>query len=815
MTRRRIHLICNAHLDPVWQWRWEEGAAEALNTFRTAVEMLHEHPDLIFNHNEAVLYEWVRRYDPRLFRDIQELVRRKRWHISGGWYLQPDVNLPPIESIVRHIREGRRFFKAYFDAEPYVAYNFDSFGHGGGLPQVLRQAGYEMYVHMRPDAADLTLPADLYRWRGVDGTEIPVQRIEVGLYHTEYGNIDQRISEGVALAAKLDRDVAVFWGIGDHGGGATREDLERIDARIRLEDGVEIIHSTPELLYEALREEIRHAPVVEGDIQRIWTGTYTSLSRIKRRAQQGLSQLVQTEALATAAWWLHDAPFPEEALTEAWRNHLFNDFHDVLPGTCTEPAEREALEIYGRTAETLRRIRLGTAVHFQHGPAERAYLPVTVQHANPAARQVPVEVECMISHRPKWSGRWHLRLYTPDGREMPCQEEQPEALLPFNDWRRRVVFFPELPSLGAASYRLELHEGTREQAASEPALSHTVDPTSGLVTHLGAEGSNLLTGPLLQPLVVEDLGDSWGTDAWAYRTVLGAFEADERGAVLIEQGPIRTIHETTFRYGRSEIVAQTIAYAAWPVLELRFRIHWHEERRRLKLAVPTTFRTERVECEIPGGTIERPADGDEHVHGRWFVVEGTVGDTPVALAVVNDGQNGLDVADGEVRLSVLRSAAYCHHKDFDLGASRRFKYMDQGVHDVRLLVTYGDPEAVRSRLPGLAEWLTAPPVALAHLPAGSPAASADAAQPEGRGDVLADLLTVSPDSVRMLACRPGADGVSLIVRLQATRRAETEATVVLGTPAAEIELRFRPLEIKTIRVDRSGRWQEVHPITEQ
>jgi alpha-mannosidase len=97
MSDPSVHLICNAHLDPVWQWRWEEGCAEALSTFRTAVQLLEEHPSLIFNHNEAVLYLWVKEYDPELFASIQRLVRQGRWVISGGWYLQPDVNLPGTE----------------------------------------------------------------------------------------------------------------------------------------------------------------------------------------------------------------------------------------------------------------------------------------------------------------------------------------------------------------------------------------------------------------------------------------------------------------------------------------------------------------------------------------------------------------------------------------------------------------------------------------------------------------------------------------------------------------------------------------------
>ncbi len=90
MRRPTVHLICNAHLDPVWQWRWEEGCSEALSTFRSAVRVLETHPQLIFTHNEAVLYRWVQTYDPGLFREIQALVKEGRWCIGGGWYLPPE-----------------------------------------------------------------------------------------------------------------------------------------------------------------------------------------------------------------------------------------------------------------------------------------------------------------------------------------------------------------------------------------------------------------------------------------------------------------------------------------------------------------------------------------------------------------------------------------------------------------------------------------------------------------------------------------------------------------------------------------------------
>ena len=148
---------------------------------------------------------------------------------------------------------------------------------------------------MRPQSNELILPSDLYRWRGVDGSEILTYRIAVGLYHTERDNLLQRLEEGTELARRMKRDVPVFWGIGNHGGGPTEEDLDTIDAFIGRTTEVRIRHSTTELLYRAFRPLAASAPVVDGDLQRVFTGCYTSLSRLKRRAVTSLAEVVQAE----------------------------------------------------------------------------------------------------------------------------------------------------------------------------------------------------------------------------------------------------------------------------------------------------------------------------------------------------------------------------------------------------------------------------------------------------------------------------------------------------------------------------------------
>jgi alpha-mannosidase len=780
-----------------------------LSTFRTAAALLKEHDDLIFNHNEALLYRWIKEHDSSLFEEIRRLAEAGRWAVSGGWHLQPDINLPGTESLIRHIEEGQRFFQQYFHAAPRVAYNFDSFGHSGGLPQILVRNGYRMYIHMRPQPDQLDLPSDLYRWQGVDGSEILCYRIAVGLYHTEYDNLEQRLAEGVDLALKLQRDVPVFWGIGDHGGGATRRDLAEIDAFVAGEGRVKIVHSTPDRFYRAVRLAGETAPVFHGGLQRVFTGCYTSLSRLKRRAVESEGLLLQAEAGAAAAFWTEASPFPKERLARAWRDHLFNDFHDILPGTCTEPAERDALDRYGRASESAREIRLKAIAGFNHGAAEEHTIPVTVLNTTPGLGKTPVEVEFMLDHRPRRTGEWHARLFRTDGTPIVLQEEQPEALLPFNGWRRKLVFRDRLPDVGVARYFIEVREGRVPVRKSKPALNLLFSRKSGLVEKLSApQGGQVLSGSLMRPLKIEDTADSWGTDRSAYREGGGTFRVIPESVGIVEQGAVRTIYESVFRSGSSRIVMHTISWAGRAVLEYRLRIHWNEERKRLKLSLPTVLGSGHAICEIPGGTGQRPGDGQEHVHGRWLRLDGIAQDRKVSLGVAHTGMHGFDLRDGELRLSVLRSAAYCHEQGFELGSFPARKFMDQGIHDVRLLVMLGDTSKVRRRLPALADSLSSPPYALAHWPFGSYPGARGNSKEKRSAQAFQEMLSLKPENVRLLAFKPARDGRGLIIRFREAAGLRTKFKLDMRGLDTACEGEMRPLEIKTLRVSRAGKVRE-------
>lgn len=806
MSKPTIHLICNAHLDPVWQWQWEEGCAETLSTFRNAVNILKEDKDLIFNHNEAMLYRWILKFDPSLFDEIQKLVRAGRWTIGGGWYLQPDVNLAGTESLIRCISEGRHFFKKYFNAYPRVAYNFDSFGHGAGLPQILQKTGFQMYIFMRPEPENLRLPSDFCRWQGSDGSEIMILRIEIGLYHTEEDNIEQRLQEAVEMALRLNRDVPVFWGIGNHGGGATREDLSRIKKFIAKEKRVEIKHSSTELLYQALKVYANEAPLVKGDLQNIFPGCYTSLSRLKRRANRSLHLLLQTDYLRTLTWWLLEQPYPETLLSELWQDHLFNDFHDILPGTCIEPAEQDALDQYGKIEQSARKLQLEAAVFLNRGKYQTAYLPLTIINSSDIAEAVPVETEFMISHRPKWTGQWHVQLKDANDNPVTIQEEQPEALLPFHEWRRKICFMARLPAGGIKHFFAEAIEGRISRKPIQPALNISLDE-QGFVNHLRDDNdAEYLNGPILRPLVVEDTCDAWGTECLSYRKITGTFDLEKGSHQILQQGPVRTIYESVLRYNRSRLQLNTIFYSSWPALEFRIRLNWHEEQKRLKLPIPLALSSAKITAEVPGGITTYDADGLEHVHRQWLMIE----EDDRALGIVHNGLHGFDFKNGELRLSALRSAAYCHERGFRIDPYPLRKFMDQGTHEFRILLTIGKPSELQSKLSRLAKWLTAPAPVFTYLPVGSYKSEKTTRFPEDQF-----FVKIEPDNIHLITLKPSQDGQALILHLQEKSGIQQNARINLGQPDVSVPIKFRPYEIKAVRVEKNGKTSEVDIINEK
>ena len=345
-----IHMIGNAHLDPVWLWGWQQGADEALATFRSAADRCDEYPEFIYTRGEAWLYRLVERLDPALFARIRQLVEQGQWHITGGQVIQPDANLPTAKGWQRQLLHGQRYFLDRFGIRPTIAYNVDTFGHPVTLPDILQAAGCVGYVFHRPTPLQVNLPGNVFRWHGPGGGEVLGMRI-VPAYVTFGADLEEQILAASRAVTPGLEHVMCFYGVGNHGGGPTKAHIEYIRDHLHAFPDIELRFSTPEQFYTAVRPCWDRLPLVDAqlELQHTFPGCYSVMHTIKQQQTRTEHLLDQGQRVIESF-----VPYPEERqrlqekLDAAWEDLLFTQFHDILAGACISQAYESVRAMQGR-----------------------------------------------------------------------------------------------------------------------------------------------------------------------------------------------------------------------------------------------------------------------------------------------------------------------------------------------------------------------------------------------------------------------------------------------------------------------------------
>src|SRR5690349_16795403 len=321
---KKLYMIGNAHIDPVWLWPWQEGFHEVKASFRSALDRMKEYPDFKFVSSSAAFYEWVENSDPAMFAEIKQRVAEGRWQIVGGWWIQPDCNIPGGESFVRHSLYAQRYFQEKFGVMAKVGYNVDSFGHNSTIPQILKKSGMDYYVFMRPGPHEKGLPNRLFWWESDDGSRVLAFRIPF-----EYCTWGKELSQHIArsaneLKAPFD-DLMCFYGVGNHGGGPTKENIESIQ---KLNDDPTyptLVFSQPEQYFADMLAKNLPIPVVHDDLQHHASGCYAAHSGVKQWNRQAENLLIAAEKFSAIAECVTRQPYACD-LAEAWKRVLFNQF---------------------------------------------------------------------------------------------------------------------------------------------------------------------------------------------------------------------------------------------------------------------------------------------------------------------------------------------------------------------------------------------------------------------------------------------------------------------------------------------------------
>ena len=676
----RVHMIGNAHIDPVWLWPWQAGADEALATMSAAADRCDEYPEFIFTRGEAWLYQQIEKLNPGLFRRIRKHVERGQWHITGGQFLQPDLNLPTEAGLHRQIAHGHRYFRDRFGVAPTIGYNVDSFGHTASLPDILVAHGYTGYVFRRPEQHQVPLAANTFVWRGIKGGEVVAFRITPG-YVANFAELTGQVKIAIDGADPAIGHTMCFYGVGNHGGGPSKAMIEWILAHRHNFSGHELVFSTPQAFMDAIADKRDRLPRVSIELQHTFPGCYSVMHDIKSAQRRGEQLLDQAERAATAL--ADDEPERRDLLARidrAWDDLLFTEFHDILTGTSIPSAWGSVRAMQGRARIVAEEVLFEVTRRwsFRALPRVNEHQIVAI-NTNDAPFRGFVEAEPYLDFD-DWRARW---LSDERGKRVRFQEVQPEA----NQLIPRILFPAEIPAGGARQFQVRGDRPPKNKPArrvittSKRNLSNgilEVSLGSGGITGIAFRGVNVLGRGGIGLHLRHDSTDTWTfhTDRWdeAVEARLG------RGNWKVEEsGPLRGRVRMDARLRNSRVTWTVSLCEGEPCIDIELTVNFDERFTLLQMPVHLAGRPSRWVDGIAGGHIARSVGPTEWPYLGWSRV--TVGRTDVGL-VTNDAYS--HSVNGRLwQPTLLRSPKMAWGGGQPVTYAGRDHHTDQGVHTFR------------------------------------------------------------------------------------------------------------------------------------
>ncbi len=330
-TAKGFQMMCvaHAHIDMNWLWGYAETVAITLDTFKTILNLMKEYPDFKFSQSQAAVYKIVEEFNPKMLEEIKLRVKEGRWEVTASTWVETDKNMPNGESLARHVLYTKRYLSKLLDLEPdllQLDFEPDTFGHNENVPEILAKGGVKYYYHCRGSEEH-----NIYRWQAPSGSSVLSYREPLGYSASIDGDIALIVPEfctrhGINSMLKV-------YGVGDHGGGPTRRDLERLLEMNHWPVFPTIKFSTFGEFFRMLDGIGKKLPVVEKEINFVFTGCYTTQARIKLANRISEAKLYNAEAYSALSTVFTDGIYPEDNYRKAWERVLFNHFHDILPGS--------------------------------------------------------------------------------------------------------------------------------------------------------------------------------------------------------------------------------------------------------------------------------------------------------------------------------------------------------------------------------------------------------------------------------------------------------------------------------------------------
>jgi alpha-mannosidase len=680
----KVRIVGNSHIDMAWLWPWTETVEVVRNTFQSVLDLMREYPDFKFTMSSARTYEWIQEKYPDMFHQIEQRVKEGRWEIIGGMWVEPDLNMPDGESLVRQILVGKRYFQKNFGVDVKIGWNPDSFGYNYQLPQIYKKSGMDYFVTQKLMWAHefTTFPYKYFWWQAPDGS-----RLLTYFPHDYADGID-----AIPLAGQIavwmpsiygktipeKPEMMHLYGVGDHGGGPTRVMLDHAE-QLRAPDAV-----FPKLEFSFARDFFAEmekklpgmtVPTWDGELYfQYHRGVFTTQAETKRRIRRSEELVLNAEKFASLAS-LYGRAYPSYEMEQAWKNLLFDHFHDIMPGSGIAvnylDAKRNLEDVDRATTEVT-----------------QGALHEIAAHVNTQGQGVPILAFNPLSWPRIEVSEFEVQLPGPaqnisvlDSTGKPADSQL--LALDSVTHRARFLLLSHTPSFGYQTYFVRAAASAPKVQAMLKASVDTleneflrvkIDPQTGCMTSLfdkrsGTEslapaqtdtgGPKTSTcGNLLQTFVDKPKQwDAWNIDADFEKQHWDLDKPDE--VKLIESGPLRAVVEVKNHFQNSTFIRDITLYAGVPRVDVRMQAEWHEKHILLKVAFPVSAQSDKAAYEIPYGSVERPTTRNTPAEQAQFEVPAQrwadISDATHGFSLLNDSKYGYDAKGNVLRLSLLRS----------------------------------------------------------------------------------------------------------------------------------------------------------------
>ncbi len=737
VKQRQIEMVGHAHLDMAWLWPISETWQVAEQTFRSVLSLQQDFPELTFAHTSPALYAWIEQNRPDLFAAIQAKVKAGTWEVSiAPLWIEPEMNLGSGEAIARHLLYGQRYLQQKFGQQGTIAWLPDTFGFNWQLPQLLKQGGVDYFVTQKLRWNDTTqFPHQLHRWQAPNGTQV------ISHHSAPIGEgIDPvKMARYVCDWEKQTGINRALWalGVGDHGGGPTRDMLE-------LARRWQQSPFFPQLRFTSIQNYLTSLPQTSLPV---WNnelylefhrGCYTNHADQKRFNRRCEDTLTEAELFASLRTLLTGAPYPKAELEAAWKKVLLNQFHDILPGTSIPQVFVDANRDWQAALDTGWNVRqqamqgLVANVARPAPPHPQAKL-VTVFNPLNWARSEVVIVSAEQTQDEK-ACFWQIRDL--EGREIPSQP---------HCWREggktycQLFFQATVPAVGYRCFWLAPRSAgnpvpTVPQSGftlENDRIRATIDPATGNLATLfdKVHKRDLLSRAGNQLQAFQDKGQYW--DAWNIDPKYAQYPLPAAQLVQIfyeDRGTITTRIRIVRRIGQSTFNQVYALDQGSAVLKIETQVNWQERHVLVKAAFSFNMNASEATYEIPCGAIQRttrPQTAAEKAKWevpalRWADLSDTASGNSYGVSILSDCKHGYDAKPDQLRLTLLRGSAwpdpnsdrgqhqftyavYPHDRDWKTAQTARRGY--ELNQPLRVVISPAAPSVPNPALPTSAEFL--------------------------------------------------------------------------------------------------------------